>query len=1209
MYLHILINSLILLSLLRPAIVQAESRTYFVKSDITLSCPDERCNTLDNYVSNSTEYLTSDVTVVFLSGEHTLTQNINLTNVNNLALVRENATANVNISCQNVNILIHNSTNVTIEGLSFLSCGHSEDFNNGAVHFENIADLVIAHVLVRDCLYHGLTLINVFGSSQVENTEVHQSKQNGIPVFMISYQSYIPSNPLHLLPPQASNKLSLQNCRVSKAAALYVDLRYFGYSVDVDIVNFTANGIQGDPRGPLYISMLTPEENTVTVRDSRIINSDGTGLRIYDQGSSRSVVRIANCDISGHKSSGVYIQFYQRQPSSPTLEVVIEDTVVNRNAFSLTDGVVRGSGLTVLYTGEGKEYEQRSVVLRNVTFQNNNFTAVIGELPSIVHLSRAVNVTFIDCSFIGNQATALRAYLSVFTVAGNINMSHNFAFRGGALALFGSSYMIVENNTHILLHNNSASHVGGAVFVDSYYTPLLTTSTNCFMRIQPLEGLLMYASSVQVTLNFTDNIAESGGNAVYGARLQDCVLSTFYFGYQLLTGDLPIANFVPDAQSDISLVTSDPERVCLCTDEAIPKPDCFAIFFNETRYPGESFTVRAVVVGDNFGTVTGSVFARFLPSEGEARRSLSDLESTQLVSQEQCIDLRYTVRSGNDREVLTLTATGAPVLQYGDSDVVELAIDIYSLNGRILLDLLSSPVYINVTLLPCPVGFVLTEQSECDCDPTLVEHDIPCNISDQTIRRDGTIWIGVSFAGNRSDGVVVYRSCPYAYCVVETQNINLQEPNTQCVRNHAGTLCGGCKSGLSLTLGTSQCRPCTNDYLALLVLFMLAGVALVLFIKVLNLTVTKGTLNGLIFYANVIQASNTDFFPRGNTSVFIAWLNLDLGIETCFFDGLNGYSKTWLQFVFPIYIWVIAFVIIIASRRSPTMAKIFGTNSVPILTTLFHLSYAKLLRTVINSLSLTGLVYPDNSIKVVWTFDGNIDYLNSKHAPLFVVSLVVLLALWLPYTALLFLSQWLTKIPNHRISRWYTRIKPFLDAYFGPFKDKHRYWVGVLLLARCILFLAFEVFSDSSPAVDFLLIVVVTSLLLTYAACTCGLYKKWYKTWLENSFFLNLILLSTGNLYILRTGEGSIETLSYVSVGIAFAEFLLIIALHVYSYLHGRKLWELFLERVVRRTRIYGALDQRKIVVVANELVTHQTVTHQTVSLAELREPLLDDTS
>jgi len=134
--------------------------------------------------------------------------------------------------------------------------------------------------------------------------------------------------------------------------------------------------------------------------------------------------------------------------------------------------------------------------------------------------------------------------------------------------------------------------------------------------------------------------------------------------------------------------------------------------------------------------------------------------------------------------------------------------------------------------------------------------------------------------------------------------------------------------------------------MALLIPFAIAGIVLVTLMKLLNLTVSEGTLNGLIFYANIIGANQATFFPSTSTHcpvliVFIAWLNLDLGIETCFFNGLNGYWKTWLQFVFPAYIWIITAVIIVVAHYSSTGARLFGNNSVQVLATLFLLSYTK----------------------------------------------------------------------------------------------------------------------------------------------------------------------------------------------------------------------------------------------------------------------------
>ena len=62
-----------------------------------------------------------------------------------------------------------------------------------------------------------------------------------------------------------------------------------------------------------------------------------------------------------------------------------------------------------------------------------------------------------------------------------------------------------------------------------------------------------------------------------------------------------------------------------------------------------------------------------------------------------------------------------------------------------------------------------------------------------------------------------------------------------------------------------------------------------------------------LFYANMVKLNEAFFFPNGNIPVvsqFISWLNLDLGIEVCLFDGLDGYLNTWLQFAFPVYLHV-----------------------------------------------------------------------------------------------------------------------------------------------------------------------------------------------------------------------------------------------------------------------------------------------------------------
>ena len=172
--------------------------------------------------------------------------------------------------------------------------------------------------------------------------------------------------------------------------------------------------------------------------------------------------------------------------------------------------------------------------------------------------------------------------------------------------------------------------------------------------------------------------------------------------------------------------------------------------------------------------------------------------------------------------------------------------------------------------------------------------------------------------------------------------------------------------------GTSYCKECTNSSLVLLIPLALAGVALVFFLLVFKLTVATGTLSGLVFYANIIDPNHTIFLPVESTnsfSVFIAWLNLDFGIEACFYNGMDIYSEAWLQFVFPVYIWMLVGLVIFISHFSRRFTNLLGNNPVSVLATLILFSYTKIFRTLITVLY----------VRMVWLYDAKIDYLSGKH--------------------------------------------------------------------------------------------------------------------------------------------------------------------------------------------------------------------------------------
>ena len=511
----------------------------------------------------------------------------------------------------------------------------------------------------------------------------------------------------------------------------------------------------------------------------------------------------------------------------------------------------------------------------------------------------------------------------------------------------------------------------------------MTSSTECFIHIE---------SDIQEKrLIFAGNRADKGGDVLFGGLVA--------LGWDGNTNCLDSFKHVSDLseQSGTSVISSAPSRVCLCWDS---QPECLMVADPTTHsiYPGETLVIPAVIVGQDFGTVTGSVIAQLLVPSGLSPTSSIHLKAGQsgvLFSNGPCKHLNYTFYTNcvECNAVLILKTDNAKVINIMTTD------DNHKLNytwryiipsfrpmGKMNVDafiehykklgsfsdytsdkffLLSNdklafpkqiydyPAYINISFRSCPVGFSISEQPpfKCDCDKMLKQIlEVKCTIQDQLVSRAGSVWLGKY--GNGS--IAVSKYCPLNYCRSSEIKITLMNPdanlhslsatNDQWNYNRSGILCGGCQPGLSLALGSDRCLKCSHSHIVLLLPYAIAGIILVLFIKVLNLTISEGTLNGLIFYANVIKANHYLYYDQTSVNpmtLFIAWLNLDLGIETCFVNGLTAYGRTWLQFVFPLYIWGIASLTIIVANYSPTVAMIMGNNGVPVLSTLFLLSYAK----------------------------------------------------------------------------------------------------------------------------------------------------------------------------------------------------------------------------------------------------------------------------
>ena len=876
-----------------------------------------------------------------------------------------------------------------------------------------------------------------------------------------------------------------------------------------------------------------------------------------------------------------------------TANITIEDSVFDSNI-----GVSLGGGFLQL-----SDTKMVDLKIRNVTFFNNT-----NPRPNsgIIQVDGRFGLAIEDsCIFRNNHGTSVWAIATIVTLSGVVHFRDNIAYQGGAISLFDSKIIfqfVNHSDMYVLFENNTALANGGAInIMQDTYNILLQdmnvdgyTGSSCFFDILgvSLDELL---NSI-LTLVFNNNKAVNGGLDVFGATPNSHC--------RALDSDSTTSSDIQDhifkMSSDLSTVSSNPKRVCLCDSfSQIMCANYTFIFHNTTRYPGEVFSLPLVVVGFEFGTVTGPVYANLLPTADNSKSTLGSGQHVQQATYNGCILLEYTVNSHTRTEVIVLATNNTLITQKVDNSSIFSDLQNYNDDPEhvIPFPLLTVPVYIEVTLLHCPPGFTLSDTGRCDCMSALKDIGINnCSIHDSIpyITRSGNVWIKPVY---NPDGILSSNYCPFEYCKHQQVNLNINDSDKQCALNHTGILCGACPSSLSLAIGSSQCLKCPDNYHTLLLIaFAVAGVLLVLFIKILDVTVTMGTINGLILYANITWANQSVLFPpQSQTSpllqflkVFIAWLNLDLGIETCFIEHLDGYWKTWLQFVFPAYIWLIAGLIVLVARYSTRATAILGTNTVPVLATLFLLSYAKLLRTVLIILDFSVLDYPDVQ-KLVWSFDGSVPYFGLQHSILFVVAVLFLL-LGLPYTFVLLLIQCLRKYSNLKPLQWINKLYPLFDSYMNPFKAKHHYWIGLGLLARLFLLLTSAITLTTLPYIVTVLISIVAFM---FGLQVLSVYKQWQLSVLECCFLLNLVVLSSGALLIQLQG-GNKDWLACTSLGIAFILFLFIILYHVWRRV-----------RSFKRQRMNGYVEIDGNVQTQPQ-VSESRVTYQEVSVPELREPLLE---
>ena len=720
---------------------------------------------------------------------------------------------------------------------------------------------------------------------------------------------------------------------------------------------------------------------------------------------------------------------------------------------------------------------------------------------STTYINEVDNIIFSNVSISNCLNTGLVLVNSKLTINGSLTVSNNRGVNGGGMSLYGNSQLEIYPNSNLTFIGNHAANKGGGICRES-------------KALKTVCDIVSIPKTTNISFYFINNTAAIGDD-IYGILFTNPYCSI----------DMSIF------KTHIKYLTTQ-AYVCFCTNNSTVH--CPLTIKRLYKFPGQKININVIIL-DIIERITAGSIVRYL----------NDTYIDTIQIGPKCTEISYTATA--------------------NSSAVNYVLNIYS-DYSLTSTYYSTTLNIPFSILHCPIGFTYTH-GICTCSSSITAENVTCHIDTLQISHKGQLWIGpyntsITFNAdqpNHHNICLINEQC--LLCNSSNVSFMLNDTDPQCQQHKSGTLCGSCTTGYSLVLGSNECMECTTNYnMALIILFAFMGIALVVLLIVLNLTVSVGTINGLLFTANIIKLYQPVFLgnqiPVPFFSQIISWLNLDFGIKICFYNGMDRYVKEWLQFVFPFYVWAIIIVIILICRVSSKVSKLVGSNAVPVLATLLLLSYTKLLRTIVTVLHKRDIIlhcHNSSHQLTVWYEDPTLQYAKGKHLYLFSFALIVLVLFCLPYTLFLLLNPLFEKyLTKYRLCSFLYKIKPVLDAYSGPMKDEYRVWPGLLLVARIPVLLAVT-FAENLIQFRYLLLSILLSVLVVNWSLTYC-FQRVYNNSLHNFIETWFIFMLTA-MVALAIASDSVRytTLWYnVSIGVFTCSFMAIFEYHLYLKLDKR---------------------------------------------------------
>ena len=372
--------------------------------------------------------------------------------------------------------------------------------------------------------------------------------------------------------------------------------------------------------------------------------------------------------------------------------------ICEKSTLIFEDNRVLGGAVMCLAAIHLHVYNSKIIFRRNKSLQTVNLNST-GMYPNAVlllwnteclfSLHNTLNFSH-NTALLSGGITLFNSNVQFITTT-LIYFEYNEGGDGGGMAFYDRSYIRRQGRSKwtnetidLYFYHNKARGSGGAIFVkDADYVNVLIGYKYSYFVSTPAEIIEPYIPKIH--LHFSHNTAKVSGNDLYGGwidsrRLRDVFLLSW---------------FPPNSSYIRYAIASDPIHICICKGVF---PMCNQKDYHIKAFPGQTFQIEVVAVGQRMGIVPAVVTTEI--SDGEGR--LGEGQAIQGAGRE-CTALNFSIFSMNKSKTLNLKVR--------DIEFQTLKNLYWLLDGSKYL-FLTQQFLVSVALQKCPLGFLFNSGSK-----------------------------------------------------------------------------------------------------------------------------------------------------------------------------------------------------------------------------------------------------------------------------------------------------------------------------------------------------------------------------------------------------------------------------------------------------------------------------------------------------------------